>query len=192
MDLEEKIIQKKVVYQGKYLRTEEHLVRLPDGREAKREIVVPPNAVGILALGSNESTYLVRQYRTAIQKITLEIPAGIIDPGEEALETARRECEEEIGMTPGKLSYLFSFYHSVGFSTGKIQVFLAEDLRPCEHVDRDSDEFLEIHVLPIKEVYEKVSDGEIVDSKTLMAFLWYRQLNQSQKENFGMETEEKT
>ena len=177
MDLEEKIIRKKIVYQGKYLRTEEHLVQLPDGRETQREIVVPPNAVGILALGPNEQTYLVRQYRTAIQRLTLEIPAGIIDPGEEPLETARRECEEEIGMTPGKLSPLFSFYHSVGFSTGKIQVLLAEDLRPCEHVNRDSDEFLEIQLLPINEVYEKTRNGEIVDSKTLMAFLWYRQIN---------------
>jgi ADP-ribose pyrophosphatase len=180
LNLEEKLIGKKIVYQGKYLRTEEHHVKLPDGKETKREVVVTPDAVGILAFSSSEQLYMVRQFRVAIQKITLEIPAGILEPGEDPIKTAERECEEEIGMTPKKLDPLFSFYHSVGFSTGKIKVYLADDLTPCHHSKPDSHEFLEVATLPFEEVFQKVFRGEIVDSKTLIALLWYNQIKQNE------------
>jgi ADP-ribose pyrophosphatase len=163
------------VYQGQYLRAEEQTVLLPDGKEARREIVIPPDAVGILALDQSGKVYLVRQYRSAIQRVTLEIPAGILEPGESALETAKRECEEEIGMTPRQLKSLFSFYHSVGFSTGKIEVFLALDLIPSPATHPDSSEFLEVVVLPFEELYQRALRGEIVDSKSIIAILWYRQ-----------------
>ncbi len=180
MDFEEKVIQKRIVYQGHYLRAEEQTVLLPDGKEAQREIVIPPDAVGILALDRSGKVYLVRQYRPAIQRVTLEIPAGILEPGENSLETAKRECEEEIGMTPRQLKPLFSFYHSVGFSTGKIEVFLALDLIPNPTTHPDSGEFLEVIILPFDELYQRVLRGEIVDSKSIIAILWYRQLMERQ------------
>jgi ADP-ribose pyrophosphatase len=173
--VEEPLLRKKVVYQGRYVRTEEQTVRLPDGTEAVREIVCPPDAVGILAIDKNETVYLVRQYRPAIRQITLEIPAGIIDPGETEEETARRECQEEIGLVPGKLDFLFSYYHSVGFSTGQIAVFLATDLTPSGGPHPDAEEFLEQVALPFNAFYQKAISGEMVDSKTLLAALWYQQ-----------------
>ncbi len=171
----EHLIRKKIVYQGKYVRTEEQTLRLPDGTEAIREIVSPPDAVGILPIDKNETVYLVRQYRPAIEQITLEIPAGILDPGEEPKDTAARECEEEIGMKPGKLTFLFSYYHSVGFSTGKIYLFLATDLIPSAEGHSDPEEFLERVTLPFSDLYQKGISGGIIDSKTLLASLWYHQ-----------------
>ncbi len=175
MDLIETLLQKKIVYQGKYLRAEERIVRLPDGKEAMREVVIPPDAVGVLAVDDRETIYFVRQYRTAIGKVTLEIPAGIIDPGEKPLETAGRECEEEIGLRPKKLDFLFGYYHSVGFSTGKIEVFLGRGLVASPTGHADAGEFLEVVTVPFEEAYRKALTGEIVDSKTLLAILWYQQ-----------------
>jgi ADP-ribose pyrophosphatase len=170
----EPVLRTKIVYQGKYVRTEEQTLQLPNGTEAVREIVAPPDAVGILPIDKNGMVYLVRQYRPAIRQITLEIPAGILDPGEQPEETARRESAEEIGLIPKTLTFLLSYYHSVGFSTGKIHLFLATDLVPASDAHTDPEEFLERISMPLETLYQKSIRGEIVDSKTLLAVLWYR------------------
>ncbi len=175
MDLTETFLRKQRVYQGRYLRAEVHTVRLPDGKETTREIVTPPNAVGILPIDENEQVHLVRQYRSAIQQLTLEIPAGVIDEGEKPLETARRECSEEIGFLPEKLDFLFMYYHSVGFSTGKIEVYLGRELSALPAQNLDDGEFIEVITLPFEEAYQMALTGKIIDSKTLLAFLWYKQ-----------------
>ncbi|MFY9268490.1 MAG: NUDIX hydrolase [Candidatus Manganitrophaceae bacterium] len=175
MELEERLVRKKVVYQGKYIRAEEQVVRLPDGSEAVREIVSPPDAVGILPIDEKGEVYLVKQYRPAIQRVTLEIPAGILEPGEASPETARRECEEETGMRPTRVDFLFGYYHSVGFSTGKIEVFLGRNLIPSPEAHSDPGEFIEVVTLPFEELYQQGLSGKIVDSKTMLALLWYRQ-----------------
>jgi ADP-ribose pyrophosphatase len=174
MKLEETPLSTRTVYQGRYLRTEERTVRLPDGREGCREIVVPPNAVGVLPITDEGMVYLVRQYRTALERVILEVPAGVLEPGEEPEATARRECAEEIGLRPARLDPLFGYYHSVGFSTGRIQVFLGRDLRPAPHAHPDGTELVEVVTLPFDELFHLVERGEIVDSKTLLAVLWYR------------------
>lgn len=174
MSLHETVIATRVVYQGQYLRAEERTVRLPDGREGRREIVAPPDAVGVLPVTDTGMVHLVRQYRTSIERTILEIPAGILEPGEDPAQTARRECAEEIGFTPTRLDPLFGYYHSVGFSTGRIEVFLGRGLEPAPHARPDSTEFLEVVTVPFAELLAMVGRGEIVDSKTLLAALWYR------------------
>ncbi|MEK7747466.1 MAG: NUDIX hydrolase [Nitrospirota bacterium] len=171
----EPLISKKVVYKGKYIQTEEHVVLQPDGNKALREIVTPPNAVGIFPIDPDETVYLVRQYRPAIQQITLEIPAGVLDPGEQPRDTALRECEEEIGVTASKMDFLFSYFHSVGFSTGKIDIFMATDFRPAPNAHTDPGEFIEKVAMPFDELYKKCTDGTVIDSKTLLAVFWYLQ-----------------
>jgi len=174
MDLTETLLRKQVVYQGRYLRAEEQIVRQPDGKEATREIITPPDAVGILPVDSAGKVHLVRQYRPAIQQTTLEIPAGVIDPGEKPLEAARRECSEEIGHFPEHLEFLFMYYHSVGFSSGKIEVFLGRDLSVLPDQMLDAGEFIEVITLSFEEAYQRALSGKIVDSKTLLAFFWYK------------------
>jgi len=176
MDLREEVIARKTVYQGRYLRAEEQQVRQPDQSVARREIIIPPDAVGILPIDAEGRVYFVRQYRPAVEQVTLELPAGIIDPGEKTIETARRECQEEIGQEPKRLDFLFMYYHSVGFSTGKIEIFLGRDLIPAPDARPDPGEFIERVSLSFEEAYQKAISGEFVDSKTLLALLWYRQL----------------
>lgn len=182
MDFEQKVVKTEVVFKGRYVQTEVQTVLLPDGRQATREIVSPPDAVGILAIDEFSKVYLVRQYRPAIKKVTIEIPAGIIDGDENPLETADRECQEETGMKPGSLKPLCSFYHSVGFSTGKIQIVVAEKLTPVTDAHYDPDEFLEVMTLSFQDLFQKVISGEIVDSKTIVATLWYHQMQSTKKE----------
>src|SRR5579863_1963445 len=130
----------------------------------------------MLALDSDENAYLVRQYRGAIGQVTLEIPAGIFEPGESAEQTARRECEEEIKFRPGRLDFLLTYFHSVGFSSGRIELFVARDLSPSPDAATDPGEILEVVKIPLEALYQKVVSRELIDSKTLLAVLWYRHL----------------
>ena len=107
---------------------------------------------------------------------TLEIPAGLIDEGETPLQTADRECREEIGMKPERLEPLCCFHHSVGFSTGKIHIVLADKLTPVPQPQSDPTEILEPVTLDLEVFYEMIAKGEIVDSKSIVAGLWYRQM----------------
>jgi ADP-ribose pyrophosphatase len=174
-DLTETLIERRVVFAGRYLRAEERVVRLADGSLAQREVICPPDAAGVLPVDDARGVYLVRQYRTALERVTLEIPAGVIDAGEAADQTARRECQEEIGLRPERLTFLFSYYHSVGFSTGRIQIFLGQGLTPVEHRHSEPGERIEIVRMPFEELYRRALAGDIVDSKTLLAAFWYQQ-----------------
>lgn len=175
MKLTERVIGNRVVYAGHYLSTEQRTVVLPDGRRAVRDIVRPPDAVAIVPIGDDGRIYLVRQYRIAIRRAIYEIPAGIIDHGESPLTTARRECEEEIGLRPRRLTTLCTFYSAVGFSTGSIQLFLAQGLAPGRGDLRDSTEFLEVHAIPFEQAHRWVLTNKLVDAKSIIGILWARQ-----------------
>ena len=175
MNLIERVIGKKVVYAGNYLSTEQHTVILPDGRRAIRDIVRPPDAVAVVPIDEDGLIYLVRQYRSAIRRAIYEIPAGIIDEGERPATTARRECEEEIGLRPRKLIKLCKFYSAVGFSTGSIQLFLAQGLVASRREHRDATEFLQVHAIPFEQALRWVLTNRIVDAKSILGILWARQ-----------------
>ncbi|MDD5560031.1 NUDIX hydrolase [Candidatus Methylomirabilis sp.] len=175
MKLIEHVLGTQVVYAGAYLSTEQQTVVLPDGRQAIRDIVRPPNAVAIVPIDDDGRIYLVRQYRPAIQRAIYEIPAGIIDHGERPVTTARRECEEEIGLRPRRLLKLCTFYSAVGFSTGSIQLFLAQGLTAGRDLRHDTTEFLEVHAIPFEQAYRWVLAHKIVDAKSIVGILWAKQ-----------------
>jgi len=175
MNLIERVIGKKVVYAGNYLSTEQHTVILPDGRRAIRDIVRPPDAVAVVPIDEDGLIHLVRQYRSAIRRAIYEIPAGLIDPGERPAATARRECEEEIGLRPRKLIKLCKFYSAVGFSTGSIQLFMAQGLTAGRRAHSDATEFLEVRAIPFERAYRWVLTNRIVDAKSILGILWARQ-----------------
>ena len=172
MKLIERVIGKRVVYSGSYLSTEQPTVILPDGRQAIRDIVRPPNAVAIVPIDDAGRIYLVRQYRPAIRRAIYEIPAGIIDHGELPATTARRECEEEIGFRPRRLFKLCTFYSAVGFSTGSIQLFLALGLVAGRGGHGDTTEFLQVHAIPFERACRWVLENRIVDAKSIIGILW--------------------
>ena len=175
MKLIERVIGKKVVYAGHYLSTEQHAVILPDGRRTIRDIVRPPDAVAVVPIDEDGLIYLVRQYRSAIRRAIYEIPAGIIDEGERPATTARRECEEEIGLRPRKLIKLCKFYAAVGFSTGSVQLFMAQGLTAGRRAHSDATEFLQVHAIPFELALRWVLTNRIVDAKSIIGILWAKQ-----------------
>jgi len=172
--LTEELLHAETVFTGRYVSVEARTVRLPNGHRAIREIVSPPNAVGVLPIDQHGRAHLVRQYRSALGRAIMEIPAGIIDQGESPEQTGRRECEEETGMIPGRLTHLCRFYHSVGFSTGHIDLYLGEELTPSGRRHVEEGECIERVVIPFDTLAGMVAAGEIIDSKTIISVLWRR------------------
>ncbi len=146
--------------------------RYDDGQEATREIVTHPGAVTVLPF-DGEHVWLVRQPREPVgEQALLELPAGKIDvPGEDLVETAKRELAEEIGKGAHEWRHLVSFYNSPGLLAEENHLFLAQDL--YEHsADSEEDERIEIVPLPIAELDATIP--ALKDAKTLIGLLWLR------------------
>ncbi|MDO5044587.1 MAG: NUDIX hydrolase [Coriobacteriia bacterium] len=168
--LEESILSSAVAWRGSFLSADEITVKLPNGKEATRDVIRHPGAVGIVALTDDSQIVLVRQYRIALERETLEIPAGKIDTGEDPALTAARELKEECGVVANKMSYLTSIATSVGFSDELLHLYMATDLH-FEMSEPDEDEFVILELMPLEELIELVLDGQIEDSKTIIGAL---------------------
>jgi len=176
MKLREKILRRRVVYTGNYLTTHQYLVRLPNGKTAIRDIVRPPDAVAVVPIDDAGHIYLVRQYRPAIGRVLYELPAGVIDHDETPVRTARRECEEEIGMRPKRLKKLCTAYHATGFSTGCVHIYLATGLSPARRETPDATEFLAPVRLSFARAFRMALTNRIVDAQSLIGLLWAKRL----------------
>lgn len=166
--LEEEFIEKEIVFSGRMLRMDRDTVRLPNGVEATREVVRHPGAVGIIPFKGDE-LILVRQYRYPIEQVTLEIPAGKLDSGEEPLVCAERELREETGYR-GTLEHIISIYTTPGFTNEVIHLYKATDL-VWDPLQTDEDEFLNVEIVPWAKAKEMVLAGEFSDAKTMLAIL---------------------
>ncbi|WP_299032905.1 NUDIX hydrolase [uncultured Anaerococcus sp.] len=175
----EKTIKSDTIYDGKILKLRVDTVELENKRYSKREIVDHQKGVGIIAFDGDNKLWMVSQYRKAIDKVTLEIPAGLVDPGELPIETAKRELQEEVGFYPEKISYLFDMHASPGFTNDKLSFFVAEDLKESK-LEQDEDENVESKSYPVEELYQMVENGEITDAKTIIAIFYaLRRLNEA-------------
>ncbi|MDU4446715.1 MAG: NUDIX hydrolase [Anaerococcus vaginalis] len=175
MDNYEKTIKVDNIYEGKILSLRVETVEMPDKKYSKREIVDHVKGVGIIAFDGEDSIYLVRQYRKAIDEFTLEIPAGLVEVNEKPIETAKRELQEEIGYKPLDIEYLFDMHASPGFTNDKLSFFLAKNLEESK-LELDEDEFLEKKSYKIEDVYNMVINGEITDAKTIIGVLYAKRL----------------
>ena len=175
MDNYEKTIKVDNIYEGKILSLRVETVEMPDKKYSKREIVDHVKGVGIIAFDGEDSIYLVRQYRKAIDEFTLEIPAGLVEVNEKPIETAKRELQDEIGYKPLDIEYLFDMHASPGFTNDKLSFFLAKNLEESK-LELDEDEFLEKKSYKIEDVYNMVINGEITDAKTIIAVMYAKRL----------------
>ncbi len=166
----EETVDSRRVFAGRILNVRVDEVRLPDGRESTREIVEHQGAAAAVPLLSDGRVVLVRQWRQPAQQILLEIPAGVLEPGESPPECIRRELAEEIGYQPGRLQLLFSMYLAPGYSEELIHVFQADELEPIAAA-ADYDENLQVVKLPFGEILTKCLSGEIQDAKTIAGVL---------------------
>ncbi|MDS9470772.1 NUDIX hydrolase [Sporosarcina pasteurii] len=176
---EEKTIATNSIYEGKIISLQVDDVELPDGNHAKRELVKHPGAVALIPITDEGKIIVVKQYRKAIERAIVEIPAGRIEPNEDPKLTAIRELEEETGYGTHDITYLQSFATSPGFADEIIHLYVAKDLYKIEDpAEGDEDEFIERLEVSIEEAEKMVATGEIYDAKTAFAILYVKhQLN---------------
>lgn len=165
-DLTEKVLSSKRVYEGRIINLRVDTVSFPGGRTGAREVVEYAGAVAIVPVNEKGELLLVRQYRHAVGKTLLEIPAGKLEPGEEPLSSARRELLEETGFAAEYVTKLISFYSTPGFTTEELHLFLATGLTLKEQ-DLDEDEFIDVVPVPFERALEMIWTGEICDAKSV-------------------------
>jgi 8-oxo-dGTP pyrophosphatase MutT (NUDIX family) len=172
MDRPERI-DGRVVYDGRVLTFKVDQVRLPNGHMAMREVVDHPGAVVIAALDAEGRLVLEKQYRYAIDRDLVEFPAGVLEPGEDPAEAAKRELREEAGLEAGRWDRLGAFYSSPGFVHEQLHAYLARDLRVVPR-DLDFDEDIDLEWIPLRGLLDRPE--YLVDAKTLATLLLVRSL----------------
>lgn len=173
--LYEKTMNQQRIFSGKVIDVYVEDVLLPNGETSKREIVKHPGAVAVLAITEENKIVLVRQYRKALERVLVEIPAGKLEKGEAPLETAKRELEEETGYVCEKMDPLHSFYTSPGFADELVHIFLAKGLtKKSEKQMLDDDEFVDVLEVTLEEALKMVEDKQIYDAKTIYALLYWQ------------------
>mgnify|MGYP000355230593 CR=1 FL=1 len=164
------LLSRRQIHQGRIFRLEIDRVTLPGGHTIDMEVVRHPGSVVLLPVPSTGSIILIRQYRYPIDRWIWELPAGTLKPGEDPSAAAARECEEEIGLAPGRVTRLRGYYPTPGFCDEEMTYYLCEDLRePAADstVRKDEDEEIEPHTFTLAEARALVASGEIVDLKTM-------------------------
>ena len=166
----EKVIASQQVYRGRRIGLRVDTVTMPSGRQTTREVAEYPNCVAVVALDSDGSVVLVRQYRHPVGRELLEVPAGGVDEGEEPKDTALRELEEETGYRAGKMERIGGVYAAPGYSTEFMHLFLATELKAGDS-RVEEDEIIEVVPVPLKRIRGMIQSGEICDGKSVIGLL---------------------
>ena len=172
----EKTLSSQLIYDGRAVKLRVDTVQTAGGRETTREIVEHSDCVAIIAVDSNGDVLLVSQFRKAVEKELLEIPAGGIESGEDSVATVLRELQEEAGYLPGKVERLGGFYSTPGYCTEYLYLYLATDLTPSQLSAEDTESIRLVRV-PVTQIPGLITSGKICDAKSiagLLAFLEYK------------------
>ncbi len=169
--VEEHTIKSEKIYEGKIIKVKVETVELPGQIYAKREIVEHARGVGIVAITNEQNIILIKQFRKAINKAIYEIPAGIVEVGENISDTATRELQEEAGFKPLNLELVVEAYASPGFTDEKLSIFFTDQLEVSK-LDLDESEFLEVEEVSLTKALEMVENFEINDAKTVIGILF--------------------
>lgn len=168
--LSEKSVSSQMLYDGKIVHLYLDIVELPNGKQAKREVVRHVGAVAMVPIDAAGNVILVRQFRHAAGRILLEVPAGTLNPGEDPDVCAARELQEETGFKPGHLRKLGGIYTAPGYTSEYIHLYLATDLVQSS-LDKDEDEFIEVERMPLQQALNLIRTGQIADGKSISALL---------------------
>jgi ADP-ribose pyrophosphatase len=168
----EKKLASQQIYQGHAINIRVDTVEKAGGRKTTRDVVEHSDCIAVVALDEQNNVLLVRQFRHAAGKFLLEIPAGGIDPGEEPLDSVRRELQEEIGYFPLKIDKLGGFYSIPGYGTEYLHCFLTTELVPSRLIAEDTEDIELVRVSPDK-IPQLITSGEICDAKSIAALLMF-------------------
>ncbi len=166
----EELINREYLYHGRILNVRRDTVRLPSGHETIREVIEHPGAVVIVAVDEADNVLLVKQYRYAVGRDMLELPAGTLEKDESPEQAAPRELKEETGYTAKRWERLTSFFSSPGILTEEMRIYLARDLDEGKS-EPEGDEDLQLRKIPLREAIDLVVRGEIVDGKSIVGLL---------------------
>jgi ADP-ribose pyrophosphatase len=168
----EKTLAIQQIYQGHAVNIHVDTVEKASGKKTTRDVVEHSDCVAVVVLDEQDNVLLVRQFRHAVDRFLLEIPAGGIDPGEEPIDAVRRELQEEIGYFPRKIDKLGGFYSIPGYGTEYLHCFVATDLVPARLMAEDTDDIELVRISP-DEIPKLIASGEICDGKTIAALLMF-------------------
>lgn len=170
-DLTEQPLDSALAWRGGFLEVRLDRVRLPDGRESAREYVVHPGAAIMVPLLDDGRILIERQYRYALRRHFVEMPAGKIDPGETPLATAKRELLEETGYTAAEWALLTKLHPAIGFATEEMHVYLCRGLTHSGQ-QLDHDEHLDVEAVTLDWLIGELRGGRLTDVKTQIAVFW--------------------
>ena len=179
-----------MIHRGRTLAFRVDTIERADGSRHQREIVEHPGAVAIVAIDEEDRVLLVRQFRTAVGRTLLEIPAGTldVDPATGTVEdpalAAPRELEEETGQRAGQWHKLGAFWTAPGFATELMHLYLATDLYPADDDGRlgpDEDEALVAVRIPLAQAVAAAEDGRIADAKSIVGLLRVDRLRRAER-----------
>lgn len=164
-------VDTKVAYDGHFLKVQKDTVQLPDGKHSSREYIKHPGAVVILPVFDDGSVLLERQFRYPLHDVFIEFPAGKIDPGEDPLECAKRELQEETGYTATDWQFVCTIHNAIAYSDEHLDIYMARGLVAGE-CKLDEGEFLETFTATVPEMLGWVKAGKITDVKTVIGTFW--------------------
>ncbi len=166
----EKTLSSQLIYEGRAVKLRIDTIKIPSGQETTREIVEHSDCVAIVAVDADDNVLLVKQFRQAVGKVLLEIPAGGIEPGEDPVATVSRELREETGYLPRKVARCGGFYPIPGYGTEYLHLYLATDLTPSPLIAEDT-ESIELVRVPISQIPRLISSASICDAKSIAGLL---------------------
>lgn len=176
MEFFEETISEELIYKGNVTKYTVQEVKLPNGERAQREIVRHAGASAVIPFTPDGRMVLVKQYRKAIEQISIEIPAGLKDEGDDSgLVTAKRELEEETGYQADDWSFVTSFYSTPGFTDEYLEIYEAHKLKKAvKPLEMDEDETIELVEVSFDEAWNLYEKKLIRDSKTVFALYYWR------------------
>lgn len=167
-------VDRQLIAKGKIVDYYHDIVKIPNGNVATWDFIWNKGAAAVVPIRDDGKIIMVRQYRNAIDRETIEIPAGGLNtPEEPTIDAAARELEEETGYKTEDLEFLISIKTTVAFCNENIDIYVARNLKPSKQ-NLDEDEFINVEAYSVEELCEMIYEGKIEDSKTVSAIMSYK------------------